>query len=463
MKIFNTLTRQKEELKTIEEGKVKIYACGPTVYNYIHIGNARPLCVFDILRRYLEYRGYDVRFVQNFTDIDDKIIKRANEEGVTYKDIAEKYIEEFWVDAKGLNVREATVHPKATENIDEIINIISTLVEKGYAYEADGDVYFSPKKFEGYGKLSHQPLEDLEAGARIMVGEVKKEPMDFALWKAAKPGEPYWESPWGHGRPGWHIECSAMNRRFLGKTIDIHCGGQDLIFPHHENEIAQSECCNGVPFANYWMHNGYITVDNVKMSKSLNNFFTVRDVANEYGYEPIRYLLISSQYRSPINYSTDIIEQCRSSLTRLYTCRDNLDFAIKNAADGEPGDEIKSMLAKRREQFIEAMEDDLNTADAIAAVFDLVRDINTKVIADNANKAECEAAAQLFDELCGILGLVYNRKTESLDDEIEALIEQRTQARKEKNWALADKIRDDLKAQGIVLEDTAQGVKWHRE
>ena len=463
MKIFNTLTRKKEELKTLEEGKVKIYACGPTVYNYIHIGNARPLCVFDILRRYLEYRGYEVTFVQNFTDIDDKIIRRANEEGVSYKEISEKYIEEFWTDAKGLNVREATVHPKATENIDEIINIISTLIEKGYAYEADGDVYFSPKKFSGYGKLSHQPLEDLEAGARIMVGEVKKEPMDFALWKAAKPGEPYWESPWGHGRPGWHIECSAMNRRFLGKTIDIHCGGQDLIFPHHENEIAQSECCNDAPFANYWMHNGYITVDNVKMSKSLNNFFTVRDVANAYGYEPIRYLLISSQYRSPINYSTDIIEQCKSSLTRLYTCRDNLDFAIKNASDGELGDDVKAMLDKRQAQFIEAMDDDLNTADAIASVFELVKDINTKIIAENSNKAECEAAAKLFDELCGVLGIVYNRKTENLDDEIEALIEQRTQARKDKNWALADKIRDDLKAQGIILEDTAQGVKWHRE
>ena len=463
MKVFNTLTRSKEELKTIEENKVKIYACGPTVYNFIHIGNARPLCVFDVLRRYLEYRGFDVNFVQNFTDIDDKIIRRANEEGVSYKEISEKYIEEFWTDAKGLNVREATVHPKATENIDEIINIISTLVEKGYAYEADGDVYFSPKKFKEYGKLSHQPLEDLEAGARIMVGEVKKEPMDFALWKNAKPGEPYWESPWGNGRPGWHIECSAMNRRYLGNTIDIHCGGQDLIFPHHENEIAQSECCNGAPFANYWMHNGYITVDNVKMSKSLNNFFTVRDVANAYGYEPIRYLLISSQYRSPINYSTDIIEQCKASLNRLYTCRDNLDFAISNAADGEATAEIKAMLDARQAQFVEAMEDDLNTADALAAIFELVRDINTKVIADGANKADCEAAAKMFDELCGVLGLVYNRKTESLDDEVEALIAQRTQARKDKNWAEADRIRDELKAMGIVLEDTAQGVKWHKE
>lgn len=463
MKVFNTLTRQKEELKTVEEGKVKIYACGPTVYNFIHIGNARPLCVFDVLRRFLEYTGYDVRFVQNFTDIDDKIIKRANEEGITYKEVSEKYIEEFWKDVKGMNIREATVHPKATENIDEIINIVSSLIEKGYAYAVDGDVYFSPKKFNEYGKLSHQPLEDLEAGARIMVGEVKKEPMDFALWKSAKPGEPYWESPWGHGRPGWHIECSAMVRRYLGETIDIHCGGQDLIFPHHENEIAQSECCNGAPFANYWMHNGYINVDNVKMSKSLGNFFTVRDVAEKYGYEPIRYLMISSHYRSPINYSTDIIEQCKASLTRLYTCRDNLDFALKNAVDGEATEEITAMLDKRRQQFIDAMNDDLNTADGISSVFELVRDINSKVITDAPVKGNCEAAAKLFDELCGVLGLVYERKEENLDSEIEALIAQRTEARKSKNWAEADRIRDELKAMGIVLEDTAQGVKWHRE
>ncbi len=463
MKIFNTLTRQKEDLKTVEEGKVKIYACGPTVYNFIHIGNARPLCVFDVLRRFLEYTGYDVRFVQNFTDIDDKIIKRANEENSTYKEISEKYIEEFWKDVKGMNICEATVHPKATENIDEIINIVSTLIDKGYAYAVDGDVYFSPKKFSEYGKLSHQPLEDLEAGARIMVGEVKKEPMDFALWKSAKPGEPYWESPWGHGRPGWHIECSAMVRRYLGETIDIHCGGQDLIFPHHENEIAQSECCNGAPFANYWMHNGYINVDNVKMSKSLGNFFTVRDVAEKYGYEPIRYLMISSHYRSPINYSTDIIEQCKASLVRLYTCRDNLDFALKNAADGDLSAEVTAMLEKRKEQFITAMSDDLNTADAIAAVFELVRDINTNVITDSPVKGNCEAAAKLFDELCGVLGLVYERKEENLDDAVEALIAKRTEARKTKNWAEADRIRDELKAMGIVLEDTAQGVKWHRE
>ncbi len=463
MKIFNTLTRTKEELKTVEEGKVKIYACGPTVYNFIHIGNARPLCVFDVLRRFLEYIGYDVRFVQNFTDIDDKIIKRANEENLTYKQVSEKYIEEYWKDVKGMNVREATVHPKATENIDEIIDIVSTLIDKGYAYAVDGDVYFSPSKFSEYGKLSHQPLEDLEAGARIMVGEVKKEPMDFALWKSAKPGEPYWESPWGHGRPGWHIECSAMVRRFLGNTIDIHCGGQDLIFPHHENEIAQSECCNGVPFANYWMHNGYINVDNVKMSKSLGNFFTVRDVAEKYGYEPIRFLMISSHYRSPINYSTDIIEQCKASLARLYTCRDSLDFALENAAEGEADSDILAMFDKRRQQFVEAMSDDLNTADAIAALFELVRDINSNVIAANANKGTVEAAIKVFDELADVLGLVYNRKKEDLDSEIEALIEQRTQARKDRNWAEADRIRDELKAKGIVLEDTAQGVKWHRE
>ncbi len=465
MRIYNTLTRRKEELKTITDGEVKIYACGPTVYNYIHIGNSRPLCVFDTLRRYLEYRGYKVTFVQNFTDIDDKIIKKAIEENSDYKTVSEKYIKEFWTDAKGLNFREATVHPKATENIDEIINIISTLVEKGYAYPVEnGDVYFSPKKFSGYGKLSHQPLEELEAGARINIGELKREPMDFALWKGAKPGEPYWESPWGKGRPGWHIECSAMIHRFLGNTIDIHCGGQDLIFPHHENEIAQSECCNGVPFSHYWMHNGYINVDNVKMSKSLGNFFTVRDVAEKYGYEPIRYLMISSQYRSPINYSVDIIEQCKASLQRLYTCRNNLDFALENATDIVPenAEEIKKQLDSRREQFIEAMDDDLNTADGISAVFELVKDINVNVI-DSKSAELIKYAIALFDELTNVLGLVYNRDTGSLDEEIEKLIEARQNARKEKNWAEADRIRDELKAQGIVLEDTPQGVKWHRK
>ena len=465
MKVYNTLTRKKEELVPITPGEIKMYACGPTVYNYIHIGNARPLCIFDILRRYLEYRGYNVKFVQNFTDIDDKIIRRANEEHVDFSEISERYIKEFWTDADGLNVRHATINPKATENIDAIIQIISTLIEKGYAYEAQGDVYFSTEKFKDYGKLSHQPLEDLEAGARIMGGEVKREPMDFAVWKAAKPGEPAWDSPWGKGRPGWHIECSAMNWRYLGDTIDIHCGGQDLIFPHHENEIAQSECFTGKPFAHYWMHNGYINVDNVKMSKSLGNFFTVRDVAEKYGYEPIRYLLISAQYRSPINYSTDIIEQCIAALNRLYTCRDSLDFELKNAADAEhDGDKaIIDGFNKYREQFIAAMDDDLNTADAIASIFELVRDINTNVVGKTPSKALVEGTIAMFDELTGVLGLVYNRKTETLDSDVEALIEARTNARKEKNWAEADRIRDQLKEMGIVLEDTAQGVKWHRE
>ena len=465
MKIYNTLTRQKEDFKPIEEGRVKMYACGPTVYNFIHIGNARPICVFDVVRRFFEYRGYDVKFVQNFTDVDDKIIKRANEENLSFKEVSEKYIKEYKTDAAGLNVRDASVHPKATENIDEIINIISTLVEKGFAYPVEGDVYFSTKKFSEYGKLSHQPLDDLEAGARISIGELKKEPMDFALWKNAKPGEPYWESPWGNGRPGWHIECSAMVRRFLGETIDIHCGGQDLIFPHHENEIAQSECCNGKPFANYWMHNGYINVDNVKMSKSLGNFFTVRDVANEFGYEPVRYLMISSHYRSPINYSIDIINQCKASLSRLYTCRDSIDFALENAQNeaGDNDKEIIEGLSKRREQFINAMEDDFNTADALAAVFDLVRDINTTVIDKEPSRKLCEFSAEIFDELCGVLGLVYNRKKESLDEEVEELIAQRAKARKDKNWSLADEIRDKLREMKIVLEDTPQGVKWHKE
>lgn len=463
MYIFNTLTRRKEKLVPINEGEVRIYACGPTVYNFIHIGNARPICVFDVLRRYLEYRGYKVRFVQNFTDIDDKIIKRANEEGTDYLTVSKKYIDEFWTDAKGLNFRPADVHPLATENIDKIIEIVSGLIEKGHAYAVDGDVYFSPKTFDEYGKLSHQPLEELEVGARIMVGDIKKDPMDFALWKAAKPGEPYWDSPWGKGRPGWHIECSAMNIRYLGESIDIHCGGQDLIFPHHENEIAQSECFTGKQFAKYWMHNGYINVDNVKMSKSLGNFFTVRDVAEKYGYEPIRYLMISSSYRSPINYSVDIIEQCKASLARLYTCRDSLDFELKNAPEGELSAELKAQLDKRTAQFIEAMDDDLNTADGISAVFELVRDINTLVIGKGVTKADAEYAAKLFDELTGVLGLVYNRKSETLDEDIDAMIAARTQARKDKNWAEADRIRDELKAMGIVLEDTAQGVKWHRE
>ena len=458
MKIFNTLTRQKDEFIPITEGEARIYACGPTVYNYIHIGNARPLCVFDVLRRYLEWRGFKVTFVQNFTDIDDKLIKKANEEGITVPEVAARYIKEFWVDAKGLNVREASVHPKATENIDEIIRIISELVDGGYAYPAGGDVYFRAKKFDQYGKLSHQPLEDLEAGARIATDEIKEDPMDFCLWKGAKPGEPYWDSPWGNGRPGWHIECSAMAGRYLGKTIDIHCGGLDLIFPHHENEIAQSECANGCEFAHYWMHNGFINVDNHKMSKSLNKFFTVRDVAERYGYEPIRYLMISSQYRGPINYSVDILEQGKNALERLYTCRDNIDFALKNASEGG---EIPSFVEQRKQEFIDAMEDDLNTADALAAIFSLVRDINT-AIQNGAGRAAIEAFAGVFDELTGVLGLVYNRNTDDLDSEIEALIEQRTAARKAKDFKTADEIRDKLKEMGIILEDTPQGVKWTR-
>ena len=458
MKIFNTLTRNKDELVPITPGEVKIYACGPTVYNYIHIGNARPLCVFDVLRRYLEWRGYKVTFVQNFTDIDDKLIKKANEEGITVPEVAERFIKEFWVDAKGLNVREATVHPRATENIDEIQRIISELVEKGYAYTAGGDVYFRSKKFDEYGKLSHQPLEDLEAGARIATDDIKEDPMDFCLWKGAKPGEPYWASPWGDGRPGWHIECSAMAEKYLGKTIDIHCGGLDLIFPHHENEIAQSECANGCDFAHYWMHNGFINVDNHKMSKSLGNFFTVRDVAEKYGYEPIRYLMISSQYRGPINYSVDIIEQGKNALERLYTCRNNIDFALQSAAEGG---EIPSFIDERKQEFITAMDDDLNTADALAAVFTLVRDINT-TIANGAGKATLDACAAAFDELTGVLGLVYNRKTEALDSEIEELIAKRTEARKARDFKTADEIRDKLKEMGIILEDTPQGVKWTR-
>ena len=462
MKIYNTLTRTKDELKTVEEGKVKIYACGPTVYNYIHIGNARPLCVFDVLRRYLEWRGLDVRFVQNFTDIDDKLIKKANEEGITVPEVAARYIEEFWTDSNGLNIRKATVHPKATENIDAIIGIISELVEKGYAYPSAGDVYFRAKKFNEYGKLSHQPLDELAEGASNRVdggADVKEDPMDFCLWKGAKEGEPFWESPWGNGRPGWHIECSAMAGRYLGKTIDIHCGGQDLIFPHHENEIAQSECANGCDFAHYWMHNGYINVDNRKMSKSLNNFFTVREVAEKFGYEPVRYIMIASHYRSPINYSVDIIEQAQSSLDRLYKCREGLEFAISHAEDGG---EAPEFLEKYKAQFIEAMDDDLNTADALGALFMMVRDIN-KAVADKAGKTALEACLKGFNELCDVLGLLYVKKDDSLDAEVEELIAQRTAARKAKDFKNADEIRDKLSEVGIILEDTRVGVKWSRK
>jgi cysteinyl-tRNA synthetase len=467
MKIYNTLTRQKEEFVPLTAGEVKIYACGPTVYNYIHIGNARPICVFDVLRRYLEYRGKDVTFVQNFTDIDDKIINKANEEGSDYTTVSQRYIDEYKTDAKGLNVRPATIHPLATENIDEIIRIISDLIQKGYAYATpNGDVYFRTLKDEGYGKLSHQPLDDLQSGARIATGEIKDDVMDFTLWKSAKPGEPSWISPWGKGRPGWHIECSAMARKYLGETIDIHCGGQDLIFPHHENEIAQSECCNGVTFANYWMHNGYINVDNRKMGKSLGNFFTVRDVAEKYGYEPIRYLMVASHYRTPVNYTIEIIEQNKAALERLYNCRENLEFLMANAPSGEKPDEyaMRRKLSEHRDHFIEAMEDDLNTADAISALFDLARSINSNLNASTSPSKElCFFALDLFNELAGVLGLLYTRKENSIDAEIEKLIAERTEARKNKDWAAADRIRDELKARHVVLEDTPQGIKWKIE
>ncbi|MBE6882226.1 MAG: cysteine--tRNA ligase [Ruminococcaceae bacterium] len=464
MKVFNTMTRQKEELVPLTPGEFKIYACGPTVYNYIHIGNARPICVFDVLRRYLEFLGNKVTFVQNFTDVDDKIIKRANEEGITSAEVAEKYIAEYKKDAAGLGVKEATIHPKATENMDKIIEIVEALVEKGFAYPlSDGSVYFRVRKFDEYGKLSHQDVSDLESGARIEADTEKEDPLDFCLWKAAKPGEPSWPSPWGNGRPGWHIECTAMIKNHLGETIDIHCGGQDLIFPHHENEIAQGECCTGHEYARYWMHNGYINVDNVKMSKSLGNFFTVRDVADQYGYEPIKYMMIQAHYRMPLNYTLEVIKSAKASLERMYNCRDNLDFAIENApAEMQGGEEeFIAMLAEKKQAFITAMDDDLNTADAVAVIFDLVREINTFITAPHA-KETLEAAAKLFDDLTGVLGILYNRKKESLEEEVEQLIAARQAARKERNWAEADRIRDELKAMGIVLEDTPQGVKWKK-
>ncbi len=464
MKVFNTMTRQKEELVPLTPGEFKIYACGPTVYNFIHIGNARPICVFDVLRRYLEFLGNKVTFVQNFTDVDDKIIKRANEEGITSAEVAEKYIAEYKKDAEGLGVKPASIHPKATENMAKIIEIVETLVEKGYAYPlSDGSVYFRVRKFDEYGKLSHQDVSDLESGARIEADSEKEDPLDFCLWKAAKPGEPSWTSPWGEGRPGWHIECTAMIKNHLGETIDIHCGGQDLIFPHHENEIAQGECCTGHEYARYWMHNGYINVDNVKMSKSLGNFFTVRDVAEKYGYEPIKYMMIQAHYRMPLNYTLTVIESAKASLERMYTCRDNLDFAIENApAENQGGEEeFIAMLGEKKQAFITAMDDDLNTADAVAVIFDLVREINTFITAPHA-KSALEAAAELFDALTGVLGILYNRKKESLEEEVENLIAARQAARKERNWAEADRIRDELKAMGIVLEDTPQGVKWKK-
>ncbi len=466
MKVFNSVTRQKEDFRPITEGEVKMYSCGPTVYNYIHVGNARPIIVFDVLRRYFEYRGYDVTFVQNFTDVDDKIINRANQESTTSEAIAEKYIEEYFTDAKGMGVKEATIHPKATENIGQIIEMIEALIEKGYAYEKNGDVYFRSIKFEGYGKLSQQPLEDLQAGARIDVNDIKEDPMDFVLWKNAKPNEPSWQSPWGMGRPGWHIECSAMCSRYLGKTIDIHCGGQDLQFPHHENEIAQSEACHGTTFVNYWMHNGFINVDNRKMSKSEGNFFTVREAAKVYGYEPIRFFMLSAHYRTPLNYSKESLIQAQNGLDRLYTAVENLEFIQKNGEEGAMTEQetvLVDSFANYRDRFLEAMDDDLNTADAIAVLFELVRAINITV-EQKPTKAVAEQSLAMISEFTDVLGILYGRKTEEdLDAKLEEMVEARQQARKEKNFAEADRIRDELASMGIELKDTPQGVKIIRK
>ncbi|MDR1627483.1 MAG: cysteine--tRNA ligase [Oscillospiraceae bacterium] len=502
MKFYNTLTRQKEEFIPINSKKATIYACGPTVYNYIHIGNARPICVFDVLRRFLEYTGYNVHFVQNFTDIDDKIIKRAIEENISCTEVSEKYIKEYEKDASGLNVMKATVHPKASECVPEIISMISELIKKEYAYKVPtGDVYFRARKFSEYGKLSKQTIDALKSGARVEIGEIKEDPLDFALWKAAKPGEPSWTSPWGEGRPGWHIECSVMAKKYLGDSIDMHCGGQDLIFPHHENEIAQSECSNGVKFANYWIHNGYINVDDKKMSKSLNNFFTVREISERYGYEPIRYLMISSHYRSPVNYSEEIMTQCISSLDRLYKFRGNLNFIIKNSYSGGCSDDIIStsekcpvfhdflptggkekpreqftflksssymhndnILAEFKNKFIKCMEDDLNTSDALSVIFDMVKKYNIILNRQEDicfSKEDLLSILKLFDELCKILGILYARKSKIDDnEEIISLINKREEARKNGNWDIADKIREDLKNRNIILEDTPNGVKW---
>lgn len=441
-----------------------MYSCGPTVYNYFHIGNARPFIIFDTLRRYLEYKGYNVKFVQNFTDIDDKMIKRANEEGITVKELADKFINEYFVDAKGLGIKEATVHPRATENIDAIIEMIKKLEEKGFAYNVDGDVYFSARKFTEYGKLSHQSLEDLELGARIDVDERKKDPMDFALWKAQKPGEPAWDSPWGKGRPGWHIECSAMANKYLGETIDIHSGGQDLVFPHHENEIAQSEAANGKPFARFWLHNGFINVDGEKMAKSKGNFFTVRDIAKTFDYEVIRFFMLSAHYRSPINFSAELLEQAKNGLERIYNCLDNLEYLKEHAQAEKITDserELQNRLLGIKAKFIEAMDDDINTADAIAAIFDIVKEVNTNINAtSNSSKEIIDFSLSLIKELGGVLGIAQKSRQKVLDKEIEELIERRQKARKEKDWKTADEIRDKLKEMGIILEDTPQGVKW---
>ncbi len=468
MQIYNTLTKTKQEFKPIREGRISMYVCGPTVYNLIHIGNARPMIVFDTFRRYMEHKGYEVNYVSNFTDVDDKIIKAANEEGVDASVISERYIEECKKDMKGMNVREATTHPKATEEIDGMIEMIQTLIDKGYAYvAADGTVYYKTRSFEGYGKLSHKNLDDMQSGRTLLVtGEDQKEdPLDFVLWKPKKEGEPYWESPWCEGRPGWHIECSVMSRRYLGETIDIHAGGEDLVFPHHENEIAQSEAANGVPFAHYWMHNAFLNIDNKKMSKSLGNFFTVRDISEKYDLQVLRFFMLSAHYRSPLNFSDSLMESAKNSLERIKTCASSLRFAISGAKEGGITEAEEDKLKEAQGfvgRFDDAMDDDCNTADAISVIFELVRFINNE-LREPGTKAYFTKLSEELSELTDVLGLVIEEKEELLDEEIENLIEERQQARKDKNFARADEIRDTLKAKGIILEDTREGVKWKRE
>ncbi len=464
MKLYNSLTRKKEEFIPVEKGRVRMYNCGPTVYNYIHVGNARPLVVFDTLRRFFIYKGYDVNFVVNFTDIDDKLINKANEEGTTVKNIAERYIEAFMEDAKGLNLYDyETINPKATDYINQMIEFIQGLIQKGAAYNVDGNVYFRIERAKDYGKLSKKNLEDLISGARVDVSEEKESPMDFALWKKEKTGEPSWDSPWGKGRPGWHIECSVMAKSILGETIDIHSGGEDLQFPHHENEIAQSETLNEKPFANYWLHNGMITVDNQKMSKSLGNFFTVKEVTKEYELEVLRFFLLSAHYRSPINFSRDVMEQTKNGLERLYNGKKHLEYLLDKAVDGELNEEEEKMvedLDKYKNQFVEAMEDDLNTADAIASLFELIKYTNSN-FNESAKKDLIQYSSKLLTELSKVLGIL-TKKDEILEGEILDLIEKRSEARKNKDYKLSDEIRDVLKEKGIVLEDTADGVKWKR-
>lgn len=459
MKLYNTLTRKKEEFHEIKPGTVTIYACGPTVYDYFHIGNARPFITFDVLRRYFEFCGKKVRFVQNFTDIDDKMIKRANADGITVKELGDRFIEEYYKDAGELGVGRATVHPRATECVGDIIKIVQTLVDKGMAYEKNGDVFYRTTKFEGYGKLSHYPIEQLESGARIEINDSKEDPLDFVIWKAAKPGEPSWDSPWGKGRPGWHIECSAMANKYLGKTIDIHCGGVDLIFPHHENEIAQSEAANDCEFAHFWLHNGHINVDSKKMSKSLGNFFTVRDAAQVYGYETIRFFMLSSHYRSPINYSADVLISAKAGLERLYTTKNNLEFSIKSAKTQEMTDAEETALAEYdvfKTKFCEKMDDDLNTADAISVLFDFARKINSERV---SSARFGQALLDKFMELCGVLNILANDMPSEIPAEIQALVDERVSARRERNFARADEIRDELAKMGVILEDTKDGVK----